>query len=618
MCRIIGEVSFKGESTPFDRFRFLTSQSKAGGPDSTGFWNDQWCRLGFNRLAIIDVSENGNQPVLSPSGRFALVFNGEIYNYLDLKKKYGIADEKLRSSSDTEIIAHLLDCLPARKLAEELDGMFAIGVWDKSEKRLLLIRDFAGIKPLHFGVNGQGVVFASQYNQVVMHPWFCNEPVNPSVLSEYLKRHYIPAPEGLMRNTWQVRPGEIVSIDENLQINRERYWELPRYVESSISDQTAAIEFIAAELEKSVKAQLMADVPLGAFLSGGIDSPLICRYAQKNINNQLRTFTIGSHSRVHDESDMALQYASLLDADTELEIMNSSSAASIMEEVMKTVAEPFADTSIIPTFLVSKLAVQKVKVALSGDGGDELFYGYERFWSVAKNRVWQSFPYPLRALAYGADKKLSRSRNINSVVLAKSQGAGHQKLLSGTVLNGFKAVAPDLDFQADYVAPEYHYPYQNRESALVQQMRYSEFYDMMQKTLRKVDLASMGNSLEVRVPFLHKSFIEASMKVDFSLSYGKNKRKELLKHLIRKEYPGISIDNSKKGFSVPLTRWLREDLKQEFQQVLLDKSTTDYFGFSIQGIEQILNGHLNRGVDNKWLLFSLYSLYKWHNNTRTR
>jgi asparagine synthase (glutamine-hydrolysing) len=378
------------------------------------------------------------------------------------------------------------------------------------------------------------------------------------------------------------------------------------------------MEFIASELEKSVKAQLMADVPLGAFLSGGIDSPLICRYAQKNINDKLKTFTIGSHSRVHDESDMALQYASLLNADSELEIMSSNSAASIMDEVMKTVAEPFADTSIIPTFLVSKLAVQKVKVALSGDGGDELFYGYERFWSVAKNRHWHSFPYPLRALVYGADKKLSRSRNINSVVLAKSQGAGHQKLLSGTVYNGFMAVAPDLDYQAHYVAPEYRYHHMSKTSDLVQQMRYSEFYDMMQKTLRKVDLASMGNSLEVRVPFLHKSFIEASLKVDFSLSYGKNKKKELLKHLIRREYPGVAIDNTKKGFSVPFTRWLRDDLRQEFQQVLLEKSTADYFGFSLQGTEQILNGHLNGSVDNKWLLFSLYSLFKWYNNTKNR
>lgn len=614
MCRIIGEVSFKGELTPFEQFRFLTSLSKTGGPDSTGFWNDDLCRFGFNRLSIIDVSENGNQPVLSPSGRYAMVFNGEIYNYKELKTKFGITSERLRSSSDTEIIAHLLDLLPVEKMTAQLDGMYAIAVWDRTEKQLHLIRDFAGIKPLHFGVNPNGIVFASQYNQIVRHNWFCNEPINSVVLAEYLKRHYIPAPDGLRMNTFQVSPGEIVTINRTHVITRKRYWELPRYVESTISDRNEALEFIAHELEKSVKAQLMSDVPLGAFLSGGIDSPLICKYAQKNIKEKLKTFTIGSESRVHDESSMALDYSSRLNADTELEIMNSNSAASILEEVMKTVVEPFADTSIIPTFLVSKLAARKVKVALSGDGGDELFYGYERFWSVAKNLPWQSLPYPLRYMAYGADKVISHSSNINSVVIAKSQGAGHQKLHSGTVFNDFQALAPDLSFNAGYVSPEYRYRNLRSESELVQQMRYSEFYDMMQKTLRKVDLASMGNSLEVRVPFLQKNFIEASMKVDFSVSYGRNKKKEVLKGLIKREYPGITIDNNKKGFSVPFTRWLREDLKQQFQEVLLDKSLNDYFGFSVNNVESILDRHLYKGDDNKWLLFSLYSLFKWQSS----
>ena len=614
MCRIIGEVSFSNQLSSFDDFKVLTALSKTGGPDSTGFWNDDACRFGFNRLAILDVSANGNQPVLSPSGRFAMVFNGEIYNYKQLQQKYGIEASALRSSSDTEVIVQLLDHISPDALVAELDGMFAIAIWDAFEKRLYLIRDFAGIKPLHFGVNSQGVVFASQYNQVVKHQWFSDCSIHSSVLAMYLRRHYIAAPNGLMTNTFQVAPGEMVVIDKAGQMQRKRYWQLPSYFKSTIIREHEAVDYIRYHLEASVKAQLMSDVPLGAFLSGGIDSPLICRYAQKNITSPLKTFTIGSDSQVHDETDMAALFARELNSDATFERMNSRSAATVLEAAMGTLNEPFADLSIIPTYLVCNLARRQVTVALSGDGGDELFYGYERFFSIGKNLKFQPLPYGLRYLIYGLDRTFFNAQNVNSALLASSQGLAHQNLHSRISEPQFRSVAPDLIYDKHFLAPEYGYENECNQERLIQRMRVSEFYDMMQKTLRKVDSASMGNSLEVRVPFLHKEFIEASLNVSGLLSYGKTNRKGVLKGVLLKEYPGIDYQKPKMGFSVPLRKWIQQELKHSFQEVLLDRSMNSRFGFSSKSIEQLMNEHISGKEDHKWVLFTIYSLFKWQQN----
>ncbi len=614
MCRIFGEFSFTGGLSAIDRFKSINSLSKRGGPDSTRFWEDTKCRMGFNRLAIIDVSENGSQPVVSPGGRFVMVFNGEVYNYKELQKKYGISDSVLRSTADKEVLSHLLELLPVESFAGVLDGMFAIAVWDRLEGVLHLIRDFAGIKSLHFGVNDKGVVFASQFNQLVLHPWFESEPVDAQVLTSYLKRHYMAAPHGLYRNTYQVLPGEVVTIKSKGGVIYTRYWEFPKFHQSTIINENQALEYISDALQKAVKDQLMADVPLGAFLSGGIDSPLVCKYAGQQLNAPLKTFTIGSDSKKHDESELALEYARVLGADSHLEKMDSAYASSILEEVMGALTEPFADFSIIPTFLVSKLARQKVTVALSGDGGDELFYGYERFWSVAKNSRYQSLPYWLKYLLYGSDKVLTRSKNINSAVLASSQGMAHQGLHSRTSTTDLSLISSRLNGNYKVVYPEYRFGVLHDIEHLVQQMRYAEFYDMMQKTLKKADSAGMANGLEIRVPFLQKSFIEASLNVDYSLSFGKNQRKELLKRLVEHHYPGVDLYKDKKGFSVPLTAWIKEDLRSQFEEVIFDRGLNDYFGFSREGLQTLMRRHVEGVEDNKWVLFTVFSLFKWQQN----
>lgn len=611
MCRIIGELSFVKELTPKGEFELLTSLSKAGGPDHTGFWENGFCRFGFNRLAILDLSERGNQPVTSPSRRYVMMLNGEVYNYRQLQKQYNIDPSTLRSSSDTEVVAHLLDLLPLEKVAQELDGMFAIAVWDSLEQCLTLVRDFAGIKPIHYGINRNGVVFASQYNQVVRHRWFRNNDFRADVLADYLWRHYMPAPNGLIDETYQVEPGQMVTFKLNGDIKKYYYWRLPKFVEPTLLNMKDVVEYVDHHLNKVVSQQLVSDVPLGAFLSGGVDSPLICHYAQRNINSKLKTFTIGSESVKHDETDLARLFSHSLGSDGWFEKMDARYAERIFDEAMDTLSEPFADFSIIPTYLVSKLARQHVTVALSGDGGDELFYGYERFWAVGKNIKYQSLPYYLKYLFYGADRILFGSKHINSLVLTPTQGLSHQSLHSRTNDDKFNLIAPGLERRDMIIYPEYQYDVIDDESRLIQMMRYGEFYDMMQKTLRKVDSASMGNGLEVRVPFLQKSFIEASLQIDYQLSYGQNKSKMVLRELLAQHFPNINYNEPKRGFTVPLRKWIQTDLQKSFREVLSDRSLTNHFGFSDAGIQQLIENHVSNKEDNKWLLFTLNSLYRW-------
>ena len=610
MCGILGEVVFGGASlTEPPVFEAILARSKRRGPDARGMQRiDGRCQLGHNRLSILDLSPLANQPMVSPSGRYWLVYNGEVYNHRELRA--WVNDERLfRGTSDTESLCVAIDRYGVPAVIERCDGMFALGVYDRQARCLWLARDFAGIKPLFYAFNGRRLVFASQYDQVMAFPECRDATVEPSFLRLYLEQHFMPAPFGLHRGTGQLRPGELMRVDEEGRITRTRFWEFPARVEATVQDQEEALELVEAELEAATRAELMSDVPLGAFLSGGIDSPLVCYFARRNADWKLKAFSIGSDSPVHDESEDAATYARLIGVEHHLERMDATDAARIMASVSEALREPMADFSIVPTWLVSNLARREVTVALSGDGGDELFFGYERFWSVGKNIRFQGWPYPLKYLLYGLDRVFGGNRHINSAVLFPSQGVAHQGLHSRFDRDWLERLFPDLkgvSLPEEY--DTYTYPRTRDVDELLGYMRRAEFYGMMQKTLRKVDLASMDNSLEVRVPFLKKSFIEAALKIDPWLSYGPGRKKELLKSLLRRKLPAAPIDNRKRGFSVPLGKWMREELRAWFETALLDGHPYDHLGLDPQGLKFMWQTHQNGEWDYKWPLFTLYSL----------
>jgi asparagine synthase (glutamine-hydrolysing) len=416
----------------------------------------------------------------------------------------------------------------------------------------------------------------------------------------------------MLENTGQLLAGSWLHVSKDGKVKQGKYWQFDPFRPSSIHSEKEALEYLEQNLLESVEMEMESDVPLGAFLSGGIDSPLVVSMAQEKTNGKLKAFSIGSDSKIHDESEDAAWYAKKIGVEHHLEKMNASSALSILPEVLGSMRDPIADFSIIPTYLVSKLARKEVTVALSGDGGDELFFGYERFFSLGKNFNQWNDPLWKRKLSYYLNFKLLKNKKVNSGLLTNDLGAYHAELHSRfkpskikTVFSDFQECLPE---EAFFFSKDWN---PKSEEELIQHVAFAEFYGMMQKTLVKVDRASMGVSLEVRVPFLLKSNIEKAIDISPWLSYGNGKKKEILKQLLRKRCVGAPIDDRKRGFTIPLKSWINQELKSNFEEVLFDQNFIQTFGFDESGIKNLMDAHSN-GKDEKWPLFTLFALANWN------
>ena len=617
MCGIIGEFISSGNLTNRETFQKLNNLNQFRGPDMEGYWtNETNCQLGFRRLSIIDLSIEGNQPILSNNNRFAMTFNGEIYNYLEIKK--GLLEQGIlfKSTTDSEVLVNAFQVYGIPKTLDLIDGMFAIGLYDKAEDSIYLIRDFAGIKPLFYGFQNGNIFFGSRYDQVTKHPNYINNGIDETVLHTYLQSHYMPAPYALQNNTHQVEPGQIVTLNHNGTLIKEYYWRLPKVEISATTTNVATAKGMLIEaLNDSVKSELVADVPVGTFLSGGIDSPLITYFANKNAPD-INSYTIGSDSKILDETEKAKEYSVLIGSKHFVAQMQSKEAASILEDCMQHLQEPFADFSLIPTYFVSRLAKNNgSKVVLSGDGADELFYGYKRYESILKNTAYGFIPKPLRYTAYGIDKVFFKNKHINSNFLKNSFAGAHRGLHSRITDAEIKNIF-GVETVHKLALPAYQYQDYKTETEILLAMQQGEFYDMMQKTLTKVDRMSMAHSIEVRVPFLKKSFIESASQIHPSLSYKNKGTKLILKEVLKTVIPQAPIDIVKKGFGVPLEKWLREELKELMEDTLFSKSFLNGFNLSETKLQQIWNEHQTEKRDRKWVLFTLYSLAKWQENLK--
>ncbi len=614
MCGILGEYSPKNSLLPLEKFKELLKFSSRRGPDETSIIStSRGVRFGFNRLSILDLSKEATQPIWSPSRRYLIVFNGEIYNHMELRKSLGEFGEEIKSNGDTVSLAYFIDRWGVEKSIKILEGMFAIGVWDKKKRCFFLARDFAGIKPLFYGCNKNGFVFSSQYNQISSHPFFRYETINQSVFKLYITQHFVPPPYGLLENTFSVFPGEIIKINENLELLKERYWTFPEFDDSSAIYKDAK-DIVENEIQRSVREQLISDVPLGAFLSGGVDSTLICKYARKHVYGDFNTFSIGSNSKIHDETYRAIAYSKFLKTKHHIEKMTAKNSMARLDKILSDAGEPIGDSSILPTWILSNTASSKVTVILSGDGADELFFGYDRFQSIAKNHWLWNYPFYLRYLLRGIDRLIFNDRFINECVLASTPGESHFGLHSKHSSNFYEKLVPDLgniSFPQNYNV--YRYTNPKTKDELLHMIRKAEFYGMLQKTLTKVDRASMANSIEVRVPFLKKGLVENIIKTGISVHSPLEKRKKILYDISMESFSTIKPQQNKKGFSIPLARWIRKNYKSAFYEKLLDRNFCDSYGINLKKMEETLIGHINNNKDYKWPLFTFYSLAVWDN-----
>lgn len=589
----------------------MTGMMIRRGPDDEGYWSDPAGRvsLGFRRLAIIDPTPAGHQPMISADGRSVIVMNGEIYNFREIGRGLEGRGIVFRSRSDVEVLLEALTFFGADAIPQ-LNGMFAFAWYRTTERTLLLARDHAGIKPLYYflPLGMDALAFGSQYDVLLHTPWGSPGAVREDVLRLYLRLHHIPPPYGLLANTYQLEPGHLLHVDADGRFENRAWWTLPREVEPDLPGETG-IEPLAEALDRSVRRQRIADVPLGVFLSGGVDSPLVTAVARRQTGADLKAFTIGSPGWSQDESEDARAYGGYLDVDFRIQSVSGEEALASIAEVQKAQHEPFADFSILPTMLVSRFARKDVTVSLSGDGGDELFFGYERPLSLLRSGELFRWPRPVRLALYGAGR-LGIGSPRSSAVVARDPGDYYFEVNSRLSDEDLRLVAPGLcSLPADFRLYEFG-GFRGRGD-LANYSRYVEFYGQLQRGLKKVDMASMHHSLEVRVPLLDREVIDLSLRIDPFRCMRNGTRKAPLRDLLARYVPESAIPKPKRGFAVPLGNWLRGPLRPVVEDALFRAELYPSGAFSPEGVRRYCESHFRGERDHKWGIWTLMALQWW-------
>jgi asparagine synthase (glutamine-hydrolysing) len=601
MCGFAGVLT----SAPYSRdqlaeyARRMSAPIAHRGPDDSGVWADEaGVAFGFRRLAILDLSPHGHQPMCSASGRFVVAFNGEIYNFSDLRRELESHGHRFRGGSDTEVILAAFEQWGIRAAVRRFAGMFAIAVWDAEQRALSLIRDRLGKKPLYIYREPGLITFGSELKALMAGPAF-NRAIDHEALASYFRYLCVPAPKTIFRHTIKLRPAHLLTLtDANAALPAaECYWSLPEAARSGLEHPIAgsdadAINELEGVLGDAVRCRLRSDVPLGALLSGGIDSSLVVALMQEASARPVKTFTIGFREEAFDEAPHAARVARHLGTDhTEL-LLTGDDAQNLVPRLPEIFDEPFADPSQLPTLLVSQLARQHVTVALCGDGGDELFGGYNRY--VYGTRVLprvNRIPRPVRqyvgaglqlvpAAAWAgahraaagllprvasqrAGEQMSKLANL---MTAASTGQMYQSLLSAWQRpQHLLRDCPAGDDQHSSMLDA------GPGQLLDQMMLADQMAYLPDDLLAKVDRASMAVSLEVRAPLLDHRVAEFSWRLPNALKVRGTSGKWILRQVLYRHVPQAIVERPKMGFSVPIDRWLRGPLRTWGESLLLDK-----------------------------------------------
>ena len=593
MCGITGFWSPEGVAPEFARnmVRVMADQIAHRGPDDTGTWVDGMAgiALGHRRLSIVDLSAAGHQPMASRNGRYVVIFNGEAYNHQDLRDELAAEPGEWRGRSDTETLLAGFDRWGIVATLQRTVGMFALACWDREERTLILARDRMGEKPLYYGWQGKTFLFASELKALRPHPDFRGELARSSV-ALFLRHTYVPAPFCIYEGMRKLLPGTVLRIgggDLGRLPEPEPYWSLRETAMRAAADPFRGSENEAAgELERlihsAVSLQRVADVPLGAFLSGGIDSSTIVAVMQAQSQSRVKTFTIGFHEGGFNEAEHAKEVARHLGTDhTELYV-TARQALDVIPHLPSLYDEPFGDSSAIPTHLLSQLARRHVTVSLSGDGGDELFFGYRRYLrSTRIARRIGRIPRPLRQLmAYGARGALAagtslpamlrsprneqKGRRLSELLVAPSPSVIYRCLTShwndpgSVVLRSDEPLTPLIDAAASPAGLSLERTW----------MFLDALTTLPEDILTKVDRAAMAVGLETRVPFLDHRIVEFAQSLPVRYLYANGRGKIVLRHVLNRYVPAAMIERPKRGFTVPIGLWLKGPLRAWAEELL--------------------------------------------------
>lgn len=612
------------------------------GPDSHGVWSDQahGIALGHRRLSILDLSPEGHQPMVSRNGRFVIVFNGEVYNFRDLRAELEAAGHAFRGHSDTEIMLAAFCQWGVQAATKRFNGMFAFAVWDRDEKLLHLGRDRLGEKPLYYGWMPDGtLLFGSELKALKPHPAFQGE-INRDAIAGLLKLNYIADPHSIYQGIYKLPPATLLTWDGSSARSKPvHYWDLKAVAEASIqepyrgSEQDAILE-LEALLMDAVGIRMVSDVPLGAFLSGGIDSSTIVALMQAQSRKPVRTFTIGFHEKNFNEAGFAKEVAQHLGTDhTELYI-SPRETLDVIPKLPTMYDEPFSDYSQIPTFLVCQMARQHVTVALSGDAGDELFSGYERYFVGRSlwNKISALPGWGRKATAGGLTLLSARTLNTLIEPFKKLLPAKYHHVSVGDKLHKLAEVlrvSEPVDMYQNLVS-HWKHPHQivinghEPATALIDNSNWPRVPDFTHRMmhldmetylpgdiLTKVDRASMGVSLEGRIPLLDPRVIEFAWRIPLSMKVKGGQGKWLLRQVLYKHVPQRLIDRPKMGFSVPIGEWLRGELR-DWAEALLDESRLKREGFFHPApIREKWSEHLEGSRNWQYYLWDVLMFQAW-------
>jgi len=629
MCGIIGCL---GDDIAAQKRDVMAKMLHHRGPDDFGEWceNDVW--LAHRRLAILDLSPQGHQPMLSPCGNYVLVFNGEVYNYKELRTQLESAGCRFRGESDSEVVLMACAVWGVQKAVHRFEGMFAFAFYDRDEQILHLARDPMGIKPLYYAHLGNKIAFSSELKPLLALPWV-DQSIDQDALYSYFRYLCVPTPVSIVQGVKKLESASVLRF-KNGAVSISSYWQLDTQ-EKQLHEDKNQLDFQSAanelenRLRKSVRLHMQSDVPYGAFLSGGIDSSTVVALMQAESSTPVKTFSIGFSEGSHDESVHARAVARHLGTEHHELILNADDVCSLVPTVAGHFDEPFADNSAIPTFLVSRFARESVKVCLSGDGGDELFGGYPRYFWAKRIEAMRK-----RLTTGGAGFASHLLRSVpesfwNGVVnpalgyrFSSSEGLAYRvhrfaNYLGCNRKNAYAetmSIWPNPEILMDY-SPEHalgadalHYPGLSwaDEMMLIDQNTY-----LQNDILTKVDRASMAVSLESRVPLLTHSLVEWAWKLDASLKLSDKGDcgKLLLREVLYRHVPKKLIDRPKQGFGMPVSQWLRGSLR-DWADSLLNKNDIEDAGLRTDAVKQVWDAHQS-GQDHQAKLWTVLMYLQW-------
>jgi asparagine synthase (glutamine-hydrolysing) len=627
MCGICGVLRLDGATADAALCADMNARIVHRGPDGEGSFHDGPVALAMRRLAIIDL-EVSQQPLRDERGTVHLVGNGEIYNYRALRVELLERGHRLRTNGDLETIAHLYEEL-GNDLWPRLRGMFAIALWDASRRRLVLARDRYGIKPLYWRSDGSTLAFGSELKCLLADPAWRRE-IDPDALSLYLSSNCVPAPRTIFRDVCKLEPGHLL-VAEGGRVEVRRWYRRPppsaTAAQPAAGDADGWARALLWQLDDSVRAHLVADVPVGVFLSGGVDSGGLCALAARNSAQPVRTFSIGFGERSFDELADARRTASLY-ATQHTELVVEPDALTLLPELVDAYDEPFADSSAVPTYLVSQLAARDVKVVLSGEGGDEAFGGYEvyladRLAPLAERALprglRRSLVEPAVALLPSSTSRASFDyrakrflRDLDRPPLERHHG--FKAILSEDVKR--ELTLPALQGSVDPLA---HLRRHYDEFAAAQPIARLQHVDAMtylaDDLLTKTDRASMAHSLEVRVPFVDEQVLDFAAGIPDALQVRRLEKKWLLRRALRPLLPAAVVDGRKRGFSIPAARWLRHEARELVVDQLGAEAVRRQGVFEPAVVDRLVRDHLFGRVDESRALWGLLMFSLWHERT---